>query len=75
MSCNHERRTEEWVTEVDDWYGHETSYWKYKTESTCVDIDLHRYKCTQCGEVMYYSGRARDYYEKGIRSEGIQGLE
>jgi len=71
MSCNHKRRTEEWVTDVDDLYGHKTSYWKYKTESACVDIDLHRYKCTQCDKVMYYSGRARDYYEKGIRTEGI----
>jgi hypothetical protein len=76
MSCNHERTTSRWV-ETEDWSpqdGGSTGEWEYSTESTCVDIDLHRYKCTQCGEVMYYSGRARDYYEKGIKSEWITGL-
>lgn len=34
-------------------------------ESTCVDIDLHRYQCTACRKVMYYSERARKYYEDG----------
>lgn len=32
-------------------------------ESACVDIDLHRYKCQLCGEVGYYSNRAREMYE------------
>lgn len=40
---------------------------------TVVDIDLHRYKCTQCGEIMYYSGAARSFYEDGITSS-ISGL-
>lgn len=34
--------------------------------NTYEDIDLHRYKCTQCGEVFYYSARARDFFEQGI---------
>ena len=25
-------------------------------EDTFKDIDTHRYKCTQCGEIGYYSG-------------------
>lgn len=33
---------------------------------TTVDIDLHRYKCTQCDEIMYYSNKARKFYEEGI---------
>lgn len=76
MSCNHESRTQRWV-EDDDWRENysATGHWEWETKSTCVDIDLHRYKCTQCGEVMYYSGRARDYYEKGIKSEWITGLD
>jgi hypothetical protein len=73
MSCNHQRETSRWVTQ--DYFGEEIDgEWEYTTESTTVDIDLHRYKCTQCGEVMYYSGRARDYYEKGIKSDWITGL-
>ena len=77
MSCNHQRTTSRWVGE-DNWYDDGSSMhtgdWVYDTVSTTVDIDLHRYKCTQCGEVMYYSGRARDYYEKGIKSDWITGL-
>jgi hypothetical protein len=78
MSCNHQRTTSRWVGE-DNWYDDGSSMhtgdWVYDTVSTTVDIDLHRYKCTQCGEVMYYSGRARDYYEKGIKSVWITGLD
>ncbi len=74
MSCNHTRETSRWVTT--DYFGEEIDgEWEYKTEYTTVDIDLHRYKCTQCGEIMYYSGRARDYYEKGIKSDWITGLD
>jgi hypothetical protein len=73
MSCNHQRETSRWVTV--DYFGEEIDgEWEYTTESTTVDIDLHRYKCTMCNEVMYYSSRARDYYEKGIKSDWITGL-
>jgi hypothetical protein len=40
-----------------------------------VDIDLHRYKCTQCGLVMYYSGRAREHFEEGKKFDWIKGLK
>ena len=73
MSCNHERTTERWVTT--DYFGEEIAgHWEYDTISTTVDIDLHRYKCTRCGEVMYYSSRAREYYEEGKKIDWIQGL-
>jgi hypothetical protein len=74
MSCSHERTTERWVTR--DYFGEEIDgEWQYETVSTTVDIDLHRYKCTQCGEIMYYSGRAREYYEEGTKFEWIKGLK
>ena len=59
----------------EDWDGDWHEDWRMVPVSTTVDVDLHRYKCTQCGEMFYYSGRARDYYEKGKRSPGIEGLE
>jgi hypothetical protein len=78
MSCSHERTTRRWVGE-DYWYDDGSSYhtgeWEYDTVSTTVDIDLHRYKCTQCGEIMYYSGRAREYYEEGKKFDWIKGLD
>lgn len=76
MSCNHQRETSRWV-EDDDWYENYTAtgHWEYDSVSTTIDIDLHRYKCTQCNEVFYYSGRARDFYEQGIKSPWITGLK
>jgi hypothetical protein len=74
MSCNHTRTTERWVTQ--DYFGEEIEgEWQYDTVSTTVDIDLHRYKCTICNEVMYYSGRARQYYEEGVKFDWIEGLK
>ena len=73
MACNHQRDTSRWV-EDDDWYpshGGSTGYWEYDSVSTTVDLDTHRYKCTQCGEVMYYSGAAREYYETGVDRKGL----
>lgn len=49
-------------------------FWETRQVSACVDIDLHRYKCSMCGEIGYYSSAARDFYEKGIKSN-IRGLE
>jgi hypothetical protein len=57
-----------WDTDV--WLDDYRQVWHSYTE----DIDLHRYKCTHCGEIMYYSGAAKDFYEKNIRQEGIKGL-
>lgn len=75
MSCTHERETSQWVEE-ENWYtGEVEGRWEWSTKSTTVDIDLHRYKCTQCGLVMYYSGRAREYYENGTKFDWIEGLK
>jgi hypothetical protein len=60
--CEHSIRSKEWIPDEEDEYGN-GGEWVERYTSTCVDIDLHRFKCTQCGEVMYYSGRARDHYE------------
>ncbi|CAB3754066.1 hypothetical protein LMG29542_02237 [Paraburkholderia humisilvae] len=43
--------------------------------STMDDIDLRRMKYRLCGKVGYYSEAARAFYEDGIRSPGISGLE
>lgn len=42
---------------------------------TTIDIDIHRYKCTQCGKIKYYSEAARAYYEDGIKSKTVIGLD
>ena len=76
MSCNHTREVSEWIPEFEnDWGYTEPGHWHYSTQSSTVDIDLHRYKCTICGEVMYYSSRARDHFENGTKYDWIKGLK
>lgn len=72
MTCTHTsfRMAKGAYNDWDDSY--ESDY--VEEYSTTEDLDLHRYRCTRCKEVMYYSGRARDYYEKGIKSH-IRGLD
>lgn len=71
MSCSHGYTTQRYVAKYDDWSG-ETSYeWEDHHTSYLVDIDTHRYKCTHCGEVMYYSGAAKEYYETGVDRKGL----
>ena len=70
MNCSHQRTRSHWVTT--DYYGEETQgQWEYETVSTTEDIDTHRYRCTQCKEIMYYSGAAREYYETGVDRKGL----
>jgi hypothetical protein len=71
--CTHTRKVkDEWV--LDPYHDPEEyaiggfdcgpGYWKDGgVESTTVDVDLHRYKCTQCGEIMYYSEYGRKLFE------------
>ena len=68
--CDHQEHKEEWIVDPDD---ERDGRWESYTVSTTEDIDLHRYRCTQCGLVMYYSGAARSYYEKGVACD-IPGL-
>lgn len=67
-TCQHKR----WRSEpggTDDWTGETLpDYWW--EEYTYEDLDLSRFRCTQCGEVGYYTGLWRDYHEKGIPCSG-----
>jgi hypothetical protein len=75
MTCTHTRDTSRWIDEFEnDWGYVEPGHWEYDSVSTTEDIDLHRYRCTQCGLVQYYSGRAREHFEEGKTFDWIQGL-
>ena len=68
MSCTHERQVDPvWVTETCSWTGEEVSHWEYQEPvSTFVDVSTHSYKCTQCGEVFYYSQRGKQIEERKL---------
>ena len=76
MSCTHSVERSKWVLRDEDatWGDSSSGDWEWWTENTTEDIDLHRYRCTQCKKVMYYSGRARAYYEDGVTSD-VKGLD
>ena len=62
MSCTHSIETE--VDKgYEDYDGVWQADWQTTSKSTTVDIDLHRYKCTQCGQIFYYSSKARAHFE------------
>ena len=67
-SCNHTKIVDRAVVEMDWDMGEEVSRIVSETVETFKDIDTHRYQCTQCNEVFYYSGAAKDFYEKGVKS-------
>jgi hypothetical protein len=72
MSCTHTQERSRWV-DNNEWDGCDgySGEWEYTTVNTTVDIDLHRYTCTQCKQIMYYSGAAREYYETGVDRKGL----
>jgi hypothetical protein len=75
MDCKHYREWQEWVEVEDPYSGEAAGEYQTRTESCDEDIDLHRFRCNQCGRTRYYSSAARAFYEQGIKSPGVQGLE
>jgi len=69
MTCDHKR----WVYPqpyLNDYaYGEEWITPEPYQESTTRDLDTGRYQCTQCGKIMYYTGRWRDIYEGKIEPD------
>lgn len=63
--CTHTRTRIEEST-FEDWEGETRTTYRRVEESTCEDIDIGRFRCTMCGEIGYYTGQWKDYFEKGI---------
>jgi hypothetical protein len=72
MNCSHSIDTSHYIPpHTDDWGYDVAGRWEYGTKNTYEDMDTHRYRCTRCKEVFYYSNRAKEYYEQGIQHEGL----
>lgn len=73
MPCTH-RTPDCWVwveVETDPFYGAtEQQLVNTGGQSTQEDINIGSFRCTQCGEVGYYTGLWRDYFEKGVPCPG-----
>lgn len=42
---------------------------------TYEDIDIGRFRCTQCGHVGYYTGHWRRFFEEGIPCPGSERVQ
>ena len=69
--CNHIKIEHRYVTFYDDWEGEYRSEWQTTEIYTTVDLDTHRYQCTQCKKIMYYSSAAMAYYEDSVYDDRI----
>lgn len=63
MTCDHCETTTEWVKKENWSTGEVEGRWEQISVCLQDDIDLHRFKCSRCGEIGYYSGAARRIYE------------
>ena len=70
-NCAHGYTIQRYVEKYDDWYGETTHEWEDHHVSYLKDIDLHRYTCTKCNQIFYYSGAAKEYYETGVDRKGL----
>ena len=67
--CSHKTESYRWVEEDDgyDFYSQKiwsnTGRWITEEKYTYVDLDIGRFQCTQCGEIGYYTGQWREYWE------------
>jgi hypothetical protein len=70
MTCTHTR----WQSQPDYYDDYNDLYVPQPSieVSTTEDIDIGRFRCTQCGHVMYYTGRWRDFFEKGKPCPGSE---
>ncbi len=65
MECEHRQWVSGWYSEeVNFWTGGMEDIWNEGYwESSQEDIDTHRFKCSLCGEIGYYSGVAKEHFE------------
>ncbi len=73
MQCDHLR----WVYPPpveNDWTGEMEDQPAYQV-STNEDLDTGRFRCTRCGEIGYYTGLWKAFYEKGIPCSGSDRIK
>lgn len=73
MSCTH-RELGRYEPQVVDWWTEEEQLVWVEGASTQVDISLGAFRCTKCGEVGYYTGNWKRYYEEGVPCAGSNSV-
>lgn len=71
--CDHKFGS--WVDSgIDSWTGEKLPD-EYVETYTYADLSVGRFHCTQCGEIGYYTGLWRKFYEEGIPCPGSEGVQ
>lgn len=73
MKCNHRQERQE-PSYICDYTG-EVVDGRWYEQGTYEDISVGAFKCTQCGEIGYYTGLWKNYYENGIPCPGSKNVE
>lgn len=71
MSCTH-RGPGKYAHQIYDWWTEETEEVWVEGQSTQVDIGIGAFRCTQCGEIGYYTDKWKQYYEFGTPCPGSE---
>lgn len=68
--CSHTKIVGRYIEDIDEENGQPTQTWVDETKFTYEDIDVGRFKCTQCGLVQYYTGQWKKFFEEGVPCSG-----
>jgi hypothetical protein len=66
MTCEHKTEYTYWGKVYNDWTGEYDDELITKTEHHTEDIGVGAFRCTQCKEVMYYTGSWKKFYTEGV---------
>lgn len=61
--CTHYERRYVRITEFNDFSGETEETYEWQEISLLRDIDLHRYTCTRCNEIFFYSSFGRSLFK------------
>lgn len=71
-ACSHTLTTGSYVDCVNEYTGSIEQSWQEETKYTYNDLDVGRFKCTQCGLVQYYTGQWKKFFEEGVPCAGSE---
>jgi len=70
MTCTHTVNNSRYVEVQHPITGEFELEWEDRHDYTYVDIDVGRFRCTQCGLVQYYTGLWKAFFEEGTPCSG-----
>lgn len=73
--CTHKTEHTHWKKVYNDWTGEYDDELVTTTTHHTEDIGIGAFRCTQCKEVMYYTGSWKKHYTEGAECPGSDRAE